>query len=74
MIIGSRIASGFSLVGISTTCFRFGERFKMGDKFSLFVSPAMMNCRLDPYLEERKWKVSATWSNSSNFFVDFGPR
>ena len=49
VMIGSNIASGFSLVGTFTTCFRFGDRDKMGDKFNLLVSPAMMNWRFDPY-------------------------
>ena len=52
MFIGSRIASGFNLVGVLTTCFRFGDKFKMGDKFNRLVTPAIMNWMFDPYLEE----------------------
>ena len=52
--MGSRILSGFSLVGTFTCCCRFGDKFVIGFRLSLFVSPAIMKCIEDPYLAERK--------------------
>ena len=68
-----KIASGFSLVGTLTTCLRIGERLRIGFKFSRLVSTAIMNSKLVPYFAVNKLNVSATWSNSSCFPVDFGP-
>ena len=54
VIIGSRIASGSSLVGTWTNCFRLGDKLVIGVRFNRFVSPAIMNCISDPYLADRK--------------------
>ena len=50
VMMGSRIAGGSNLVGSVTTCFKEGDRFRIGDRFNLSVSPARIKCRPDPYL------------------------
>ena len=51
----SRIASGLSLVNTFTTCLKWGDSARMGDRFNLLVSPAIINCNFDPYLAVRRW-------------------
>ena len=53
-MMGSRIAGGFILVGTVITCFNLWLRLRIGDKFSLLVSPAMIKWRLEPYFGARK--------------------
>ena len=43
----------------------------MGDRFSLLFSPAMINCRLDPYFAIKMLYLSAMCSNNSFFLCRF---
>ena len=67
----SSVASGLFLVGTLTSCFRLGERLSMDFRFSLLLSPAIINCNPGPYFAQRVLNVSDIWWTKSALVVLF---